>query len=177
MLCCFNKKKIILELCSKRLIDTLQYFLLLFLFFIINFQLCFLEAFFFSVYFQVARWCSSLRFIYSIYITHFFLFIFFDVTRTNWKLFTHSHNLTLRSMDSSHQNDCIQICCFDAFKVHTIHWKCHTKKCMMPVWYGAIVVAFTVSRYCCWRCSPTKYCVALPLFSVTLILHHSPVWV
>lgn len=119
-----------------------------FFFLLLIFNYVFLRFFFLllqCIVHQVASWCLSLRFIYSICITHFFFDSYFDVTRTNWKSFTHSHNLTLRSMILSHRTKMRAFkFLFDAFKVHTIRWKCHTKKCMLPMWYGGCFYCFSL---------------------------------
>lgn len=126
---------------------------------------------------------SSLRFyLFELFMLH---------TTQNWKLFTRNH---IRKT----QNCCIQIF-WIVFKVHTIHcfenvmsksaccrfdtccdsgWCCWCC-CFTVVVVVVVVVVFTTAAACCCYRSLSKCCRAVPpfIFSVTLVLHHSPVWV
>lgn len=131
---------------------------------------------------------SSLRFIYT---CCFFSVRF--VTRT--KLDT-IHSLTYKNNDKClrwnnfchRMTDCIQI--FQCFKSR-ISSKCQKLHdvcdggCSVTINTTAAVAVAVDCRWCCccwfsswcYYCCQSKYCIAVPPFSVTLVLHHSPVWV
>lgn len=130
---------------------------------------------------------SSLRFIYT---CCFFFCSIRYTDKTGYFLFFHIQNndKCLRSNNFCHRmTDCIQI--FQCFKSR-ISSKCQKLHdvcdggCSVTINTTAAAVAVDCRWCCCccccfsswcYYCCQSKYCIAVPPFSVTLVLHHSPV--
>lgn len=143
-----RKKKIILELCWKLLIDTLQYILRLLLLFLFLFDFEFNYVFlrFFYV-FVVVRWFVFAVYLFRYIDLYFFIHVLVLHGQTGNYLFIHiqTNFAGIRWDSVTVPNDCIQsvfFLCVVSFLLlllflkclkSTISSKCHAKKCMMPV--------------------------------------------